>query len=409
MLLLAAVWSAGSAAGADVTISYRNSVELPAVATDQFGQTFSLAGLSGLTALPDGRFVAVMDNSNKLVFFRPVFSADGGIASVTDVTGKSMSQTRDFEDIALFPGTGSALLCDEGVASPLSVVDLSTGAVTAGPAAPAVFANVRGNLGLESVTISPDGLTMWTCNEEALSVDGAQSTTTTGTRVRLQRFTRGSASGTGGFAAAGQWCYITQPIHGSLVSGARSGVSALVALPDGSLLVLERSFALSASGFFNNRMYLANISGATDTQAMPALAAVTLTPCAKLTRFSGYLNNLEGLALGPAAPAGAGVPAGRRLMLGITDDGDPLSTNRLHVFFLDGLLVTCGPADLGQQGGISGGDGELDNNDFIAFINLFFLGDLSADLGQQGGLSGGDGSLDNNDFVAFISAFFAGC
>ncbi|MFT3683484.1 MAG: GC-type dockerin domain-anchored protein [Phycisphaerales bacterium] len=69
---------------------------------------------------------------------------------------------------------------------------------------------------------------------------------------------------------------------------------------------------------------------------------------------------------------------------------------------------TC-VADLGHQGGLPGGDGQLDNNDFIAFISAFFASNSAADLGHQGGLPGGDGQFDNNDFIAFISAFFAGC
>lgn len=407
------VCAASEGLRADITVTYRNGLELPASALDQFGHSFVLAGLSGLTALPDGRFAAVMDNSDKVVFFRPAFGADGSLTGVSEVTGLTLTQSRDFEDIALLPGTNSAVLCDEGLSEPLSVADLLSGAVTAGPAVPAVYANVRTNFGLESVTVSPDGLTLWTCNEEALSVDGAQSTSSAGTRVRLQRFSRGSAVGTGGFVLSGQWCYITQPMHGSSgVTGARSGVSALVALPGeggGGLLAVERSFALSANGVFMTRVYSVSTAGATDTSALPMLASVTLTPCGKFPRYAGYLYNLEGLALGPLAPAGAGVPAGRRLLLGVTDSGDPLSTNRLHVFLIDGLSAACGPADVGSQGGTAGGDGRLDNNDFIVFINFFFLGNPGADLGRQGGEAGSDGAFDNNDFVAFINDFFAGC
>jgi hypothetical protein len=71
------------------------------------------------------------------------------------------------------------------------------------------------------------------------------------------------------------------------------------------------------------------------------------------------------------------------------------------------LMGPCGPADLGSQGGIAGADGALDNNDFIAFIDLFFSNDPRADLGRQGGVAGADGVLDNNDFVMFINYFFA--
>ncbi|MFT3683486.1 MAG: SGNH/GDSL hydrolase family protein [Phycisphaerales bacterium] len=66
-------------------------------------------------------------------------------------------------------------------------------------------------------------------------------------------------------------------------------------------------------------------------------------------------------------------------------------------------------ADFGKQGGEMGADGELDNNDFIAFISAFFANKPAADLGRQGGEVGADGELDNNDFIAFIAAFFAGC
>jgi hypothetical protein len=66
-------------------------------------------------------------------------------------------------------------------------------------------------------------------------------------------------------------------------------------------------------------------------------------------------------------------------------------------------------ADLGAAGGLPGHDGHLDNNDFIAFISLFFNQDAQADLGTAGGLPGHDGAFDNNDFIAFISLFFAGC
>lgn len=62
-----------------------------------------------------------------------------------------------------------------------------------------------------------------------------------------------------------------------------------------------------------------------------------------------------------------------------------------------------------RQGGVPGADGVLDNNDFIAFINYFFLPDAHADFGGQGGVPVGDGLYDNNDFIAFINAFFSGC
>jgi probable HAF family extracellular repeat protein len=76
---------------------------------------------------------------------------------------------------------------------------------------------------------------------------------------------------------------------------------------------------------------------------------------------------------------------------------------------LPGTGVSPCAADLGMQGGLPGADSQLDNNDFIAFINYYFASDAHADLGVQGGGPGHDGVLDNNDFIAFIGLFFSGC
>jgi hypothetical protein len=67
------------------------------------------------------------------------------------------------------------------------------------------------------------------------------------------------------------------------------------------------------------------------------------------------------------------------------------------------------PADFGGAGGVAGGDGVLDNNDFIVFISKFFAQDPVADVGSAGGVAGADGAFDNNDFIVFISLFFSGC
>ncbi|MFT3686799.1 MAG: GC-type dockerin domain-anchored protein [Phycisphaerales bacterium] len=71
-----------------------------------------------------------------------------------------------------------------------------------------------------------------------------------------------------------------------------------------------------------------------------------------------------------------------------------------------GGATACSPADLGMAGGVLGQDRLLNNNDFIAFISLFFANDARADLGAAGGVPGSDGQWNNNDFIAFISYFF---
>jgi hypothetical protein len=73
------------------------------------------------------------------------------------------------------------------------------------------------------------------------------------------------------------------------------------------------------------------------------------------------------------------------------------------------IQPACGRADIAGEGAAAGADGLLDNNDLVAFIQLFFDGDARADLGAEGAAPVADGLFDNNDFIVFIDAFFAGC
>ncbi|MFT3684358.1 MAG: GC-type dockerin domain-anchored protein [Phycisphaerales bacterium] len=113
-------------------------------------------------------------------------------------------------------------------------------------------------------------------------------------------------------------------------------------------------------------------------------------PTAGVTAFGFYTSN--GTASGQAISSQSGVD---NFIVTITSTPE--------------LVEACTTADVGRQGGLLGADGRLDNNDFISFINLFFVGSMAADLGRQGGFIAPDGMLNNNDFIAFIDEFFAGC
>ena len=69
----------------------------------------------------------------------------------------------------------------------------------------------------------------------------------------------------------------------------------------------------------------------------------------------------------------------------------------------------CSLADIVDGGGTAPGDGTIDGNDFIAFINAFGASDMLADIVDGGGTPPGDGIVDGSDFIAFINAFAAGC
>jgi uncharacterized membrane protein len=116
--------------------------------------------------------------------------------------------------------------------------------------------------------------------------------------------------------------------------------------------------------------------------------------------------------------AGLTLPAGLTLLRldGISDDGlimfGLVQRQNTEVQTFVAVLPranACGGADVGGEGGSSGSDGLLDNNDFVVFIDRFFARDLRADFGSEGGATGPDGLFDNNDFVVFIGQFFGGC
>ncbi|MDP1660538.1 MAG: GC-type dockerin domain-anchored protein [Phycisphaerales bacterium] len=102
------------------------------------------------------------------------------------------------------------------------------------------------------------------------------------------------------------------------------------------------------------------------------------------------------------APGGQGHDGGGWTMVALVRG--PCDTRYTHA-----ATNFVAAADLGSQGGVAGGDGVHDNNDFVVFIDKFFTADAGADVGVQGGQLGSDGAFDNNDFVVFIDLFFQSC
>lgn len=288
-----------SAAGPAVTIS--RSGQSPF--TMSSGKT-GAAELSGITYAGDTTYYAVGDSGPKSIWqlYTSLNTSTGRIRSSL-VTGAIAAPElgSDSEGIALRPGRGSVFISDE-ITSSISEFSLSSGAKVGSVDVPAIYrpANVQNNMGLESLTYR-DG-ELWTANEEALRPDGALSTTTAGSWVRLQQFTGENLS------PAGQFGYLTDPISelSPFVEVERSGLVDLLVLPGGELLALERELG----GFlprFRSRIYLVGLSGATDVNALPSLADGGFTPVSKILLWQGMsgFNNFEGLTLGPALSDGS--------------------------------------------------------------------------------------------------------
>ncbi|MFA9477129.1 esterase-like activity of phytase family protein [Phycisphaerales bacterium AB-hyl4] len=345
----------------DLSIVYRGTFDLPGSTTDQHGNVFDIDGLSGITWTGGNNYWAVMDNSDKLVQLQVDLSANGSIASASVAGGLTLAHSRDHEGIAYTnPQRNSVFISDENRPMPgVREYSLANGALMQTVSIPSVFSNIRSNYGFESLTRQPNGQVMWTANEEALTVDGSLSSTSAGSVVRLQQF---DVDGNN-VAAGPQYAYITNPVHRSTnddptQTGARSrsGLVELVAMHDGRLLALERSFAqagiFNLSSAYRNSIFLIDLNDATDVSDMAGLIGQNYTPASKSLLWSATraidpiapidpIGNLEGLTLGPQ------LPNGNWSLLGIVDWSDPIdliSANRLVAFELIGVIPEPGTA-----------------------------------------------------------------
>ena len=290
---------------------------------------------SGITWAGENQYYVIDDNDKTLYPMTiNIDRSTGKISSASFGTGAVLSGVSDGEGCAFDPASGNVWVSDE-TGPTICEYNPTTGAKLRSAPVPSVFRQYYGNFSFEALTISGDGLTMWTANEEALQCDGAKSTKTDGTVVRLAKFTRSSVHDN--WTASGQWAYLTQPIGTEpMGTQGRSGVSGLCALPDGTLLVLERT--LWGDNFwdatFYNGVYQVNFSQATDISGFSSLKDATYTRVTKTAVFryqeTGWVN-YEGMCLGPRLDDGS------TTVLFIADGGD--CTDKIMTLKLSGLDV----------------------------------------------------------------------
>ena len=303
--------------------------------------------LSGIAWAGGNQYYAVEDQEGALYPLTISVTSSGGI-SCSVGTPVTLANASDLEGCAWDPGAGTVWVSMESSSTPIREYNPTTGEQLRTAPVPSIFISQRrGNYSLEALTISGDGLTMWTCNEESLTCDGDRSTTSSGCYVRLARFTRASVRAN--WVANGQWAYLTDPLRSSssVASTPRSGVSGLCALPDGTLLVLEREF----SGLsFRLRYYTVNFTGADNIETLPSFdpAYYTTVSKTKVYENSGGMANYEGFCLGPRTASN------QAALVAIADGGGSASAYVQHLKLtgLDIAAVTyTGPAGAEPVGG----------------------------------------------------------
>lgn len=278
--------------------------------------------LSGITWAGGSRYYAVADEETTGevgLYSMDVELASNGLSIVScridSVTNRTaLAGTRDLEDVAFDAANGTVWAADETRCT-VKEYSISDGSVLRTLELPEILCKHRPNLGLESLALSADGRTLWTCTEESLACDGPRSSSATGTTVRLLKFTRNTARD--GFSHASTFRYTTDAWHqsGNYKGQARRGVSGLCALPDGTLLVLERElsfgssnkFAAACTAFLSYTIYLFKPEQGRKKKLVSGGGSV----------FT--FGNFEGICLGPDLANG-----GRSVLL-VSDAGDGVS------------------------------------------------------------------------------------
>lgn len=302
-------------------------------------------------------FFAVSDSADRAAELS--IDVDTSTAFITGngiLAGPSIGKAgADFEGMvftfdASNPSDVSLALVDEGDAS-ITVYGVPDVAGSATPAAarypnpdfgsvvqnvpvPVIYQASQPGFGLESLAFAagfgPGTGRLYTANEQPLTPDPATTTATSGGRVRVQQFVQSPT-----FAAGKQVAFELEGNTGfpEILGSSRvaaNGVVDLLALPDGSLIVLERALGVTGlvglSPTLETRTTISLItpaafSAADDTSGLAALDG-TESAATKMVLFQDFFGdqNYEGLALGEALDEATFGPGAYSLLL-ISDDG----------------------------------------------------------------------------------------
>jgi hypothetical protein len=325
-------WAVDPAPPLRVTLAGTLTLPDTAPATNGSGE-LPITGLSGVTWLGEDRFAAIMDNSDRLLLFRLAVSKSGEPEAVSDLQIVILGEHHDYEDLALCPPrllariaekraargdsipTNCLLVCEEKTPA-IRAIDLDTGDLLGIVPIPEIAKTRRVNRGLESLAVDPDGSHIWTATEEAVPGDGPAASPTAGTVVRLMRIAVPGAESAAGEA---QFAYAADPPHRFLrifTGEPLAGVTALVALDRGRLLVLERAAGPGLPPF-TSALYLVETRVSADvTDVSGGLANRTELHISKTPLWRDALGcNVEGLCLGPALADGG------QTLVAVADNG----------------------------------------------------------------------------------------
>jgi len=310
-----------------------------------------VGGLSGLDWDPAaGQWIALSDDRSEKAparFYTLAIDYDAeavrgiavtGVTLLRDEAGRTFApKSVDPEAIRRDPATGRLYWSSEGavkdgidpsvnLAAPDGRLDRSLDLPRRFRVSEDNGGGPRDNLAFEGLALEPGAHRLWAAMENALVQDGPVATPTEGSPVRILTFD--TATG----AAGPERVYVTDPIPLAPILGghADNGVSEILPAGDGTLLVLERAYAVGRGNSI--RLYRADPALATDVSHLDSLLdgswlAMRKTLLLDFGSLGVALDNFEGMGWGPA------LADGHRSLVVISDDNfSPLQATKVLVF-----------------------------------------------------------------------------
>lgn len=271
---------------------------------------------SGITYLGNNQYAVVTDKakSNGFYIFEILLSPKGKITSVTNLGFRSDSihtDPRDMEGIVYVPKDNTVFISAE---SDQQIYEYTLEGQQTGRFLniPEQFStnNIQSNYGFEALAYSPETQLFWTTTENALLEDKKDSDSAL--TLRLQSFTED-------LQPDAQYIYQTDTPKKSSKKHRyyAFGVPSITALPDSSLLILERELYIPPkyiNSFVKTKIYHTKPSSTTDK----SLVCSFKTPLQKLS-------NYEGMCLGPKLLDGS------QVLLLICDSQDNAGNKFYHL------------------------------------------------------------------------------
>ncbi|MCR4583146.1 MAG: esterase-like activity of phytase family protein [Prevotella sp.] len=265
----------------------------------RFLESVPAGDYSGITWLGGDSYAVVDDKAPTAGFYRMTITLDSLSGVLQYVRADSFITkglpTRDAEDICYVPSTQTVFICaeDDGEVLEYKLDGQPTGRRFN---IPEVFRTAHCNYSLEALTYNAATHRFWLTSENTLKADGQRPDIRhkIANRLRLQSF------GDDLQPAEQYWYETDLPQTRKKHGECYLGVSALAALDDGRLLVLEREFfkAPKAVGSFAHiKIYVVRPEGQTPGSLLEKELLTEFRTKMNLTNHR--LANYEGLCVGP--------------------------------------------------------------------------------------------------------------